>query len=280
MDQECTRDLNLNKCCYMRINKIMSMKKLSFNVIAIALALILFNGCNSVENTTAASNVSFYEVPLVCGAAPDIGCGSKSKPVLLGLEEKKEINEAWLNRSGTIIAVVWNLPADHKSLNNASEEIFSKNKLNVKELDGDQYKELLSAFDSKEGWLRGAAVDQLSIEEAIGIAKRLIARINHKTPLSEYKSESLIREIDSSLIVRFTKEYSYKINDKANWTKETIQEQENLLLAIGTKYLDDSQMQSFKDALLLGMGPTDEEMKSEGIKNLNKACCKKEDKSG
>jgi hypothetical protein len=30
--------------------------------------------------------VSFYQVPLVCPAAPHIGCGSASKPLLLELE--------------------------------------------------------------------------------------------------------------------------------------------------------------------------------------------------
>jgi hypothetical protein len=31
--------------------------------------------------------ISFYKVPLVCGAAPDLGCGSRAKPALLAMEK-------------------------------------------------------------------------------------------------------------------------------------------------------------------------------------------------
>ena len=34
-----------------------------------------------------ASTVTFYETPLVCAAAPEIGCGSRAKPALLALEK-------------------------------------------------------------------------------------------------------------------------------------------------------------------------------------------------
>lgn len=49
--------------------------------------------------------VSFYQAPLVCPAAPEIGCGSASKPLLLELERSNVVSEAWLNRAGTIMAV-------------------------------------------------------------------------------------------------------------------------------------------------------------------------------
>jgi len=35
--------------------------------------------------------ISFYEVPLVCGAAPEIGCGSRAKPVLLEMEKNSAV---------------------------------------------------------------------------------------------------------------------------------------------------------------------------------------------
>src|SRR5436853_956907 len=61
------------------------------------------------ENATAvtADRVSVFKAPLVCPAAPQIGCGSASKPILLDLEQQPGVLEAWLNRAGTIIAVVW-----------------------------------------------------------------------------------------------------------------------------------------------------------------------------
>jgi hypothetical protein len=55
--------------------------------------------------------VTFYDVHLVCGAAPAIGCGSRAKPLLMDLEQRTAIKEAWLNRAGTIVAIVWSGPA-------------------------------------------------------------------------------------------------------------------------------------------------------------------------
>src|SRR2546425_5658925 len=48
--------------------------------------------------TFESSRLSFYEVPLVCPAAPQIGCGSASKPLLLELERSDVVSQAWLNR--------------------------------------------------------------------------------------------------------------------------------------------------------------------------------------
>lgn len=50
---------------------------------------------------------SFFHVRLECGAAPHLGCGTRSRPILLELEGERSIREAWLNRQGTVLAVVW-----------------------------------------------------------------------------------------------------------------------------------------------------------------------------
>jgi hypothetical protein len=49
--------------------------------------------------------IAFYDVPLVCGAAPSIRCGSRAKPLLVDLEQQAPIKEAWLNRTGTIVVI-------------------------------------------------------------------------------------------------------------------------------------------------------------------------------
>src|SRR2546427_476058 len=59
-----------------------------------------------------ADRVSVFKAPLVCPAAPQIGCGSASKPILLDLEKQPGVLEAWLNRAGTRIAVVWKPESD------------------------------------------------------------------------------------------------------------------------------------------------------------------------
>jgi len=63
------------------------MKKI-ISLSLIASSSIAFYACsNSNAASTQKEMVSFYKVPLVCGAAPEIGCGSRSKPVLLELEK-------------------------------------------------------------------------------------------------------------------------------------------------------------------------------------------------
>jgi hypothetical protein len=44
--------------------------------------------------------ISLFSVPLVCEAAPEIGCGSRSKPILLELQRQPEIAEAWVKAQG------------------------------------------------------------------------------------------------------------------------------------------------------------------------------------
>ena len=51
--------------------------------------------------------ISFYKVPLVCGADKEIGCGSRIKPLFIETEKVKEVKESWVNRQGTVIAIVW-----------------------------------------------------------------------------------------------------------------------------------------------------------------------------
>src|SRR6516164_3603407 len=62
--------------------------------------------------TVPADRISIFRVPLVCPAAPQIGCGSASKPILLDLEKQPGVLEAWLNRAGTRIAIVWKPGSD------------------------------------------------------------------------------------------------------------------------------------------------------------------------
>jgi hypothetical protein len=40
-----------------------------------------------------------------------LGCGSRAKPLLIDLEQQSGIKEAWLNRTGTIVAIVWRASA-------------------------------------------------------------------------------------------------------------------------------------------------------------------------
>src|SRR5262245_61050146 len=72
-----------------------------------------------VEPTQAAKllpeDVSFFRVPLECGAAADLGCGSAAKPILRQLEQDDRIASAKINRAGTVLAVAWKVPKEAPS---------------------------------------------------------------------------------------------------------------------------------------------------------------------
>src|SRR6266481_1497327 len=80
---------------------------------------------SAAEDAAAApaDRISVFKAPLVCPAARQIGCGSASKPILLDLEQQPGVLEAWLNRAGTIIAVVWKPDATAEARSHVAGEL-------------------------------------------------------------------------------------------------------------------------------------------------------------
>src|SRR5204862_6491220 len=76
-------------------------------------SVLMLAGCSTRPPLN--DTVSFYRVQLVCPAAPQIGCGSAAKPLLLELERQPGVAEAWLNRTGTILAIVPKSGAQYRS---------------------------------------------------------------------------------------------------------------------------------------------------------------------
>lgn len=140
-------------------------------------------------------NVSFYEVPLVCNAAPSIGCGSRAKPVLLSLEKLDVIKEAWLNRRGNVIAIVWSENSSPGIRTKEVAELFDKNNLDISELLDDEYSTNLESFLLHKNWYRGDDVNELSKEEAGIIADQLMEVINAHTEIENEDQELLKKEI-------------------------------------------------------------------------------------
>ena len=153
---------------------------------------------SGAENATAvtADRVSVFKAPLVCPAAPQIGCGSASKPILLDLERQPGVFEAWLNRAGTIIAVVWKPELNAETRRNVAAELKEDHAV---ELDGKSRDEALKDFSSGEGWYHGADVDRLSEEEADIIAARLVRWVRAKSALTKDKAEGLQRAFSDTL---------------------------------------------------------------------------------
>ena len=195
-------------------------------------ALLYATLASAVENAAAATpdRISVFKVPLVCPAAPQIGCGSASKPILLDLERQPGVLEAWLNRAGTIISVVWKPDSDAETRRNVTAELKEDH---ATELEGKSRDNAVKDFLSGKGWYRGADVDRLSEEEADIIAARLVRWVQAKTALPKDKAEGLQHAFSDTL----RKDLTGKSTGP------------NRLEDVAREYLDQEQIKILKDAI-------------------------------
>lgn len=136
--------------------------------------------------------VSLFQVPWQCPAAPEIVCGGLAKPVLHELEQNTGIAEAWINRAGTVLAVVGSdqdRQARANTVRTLLREILEKDV--ATELEGEARTRELANFRSGAAWYRSAQMDSLSMEEADIVAARLVRRIGAKIELPEDRARLL-----------------------------------------------------------------------------------------
>src|SRR5262245_49325427 len=88
--------------------------------------------------------ISVFKVTLVCPAAPHIGCGSRAKPILLELEKQDTISEAWLNREGTLLALVWKPAVNKKARKEALTAALKDQGIDIRELGASERKVALA----------------------------------------------------------------------------------------------------------------------------------------
>jgi len=197
------------------------------------------SACENAAITTA-DRITLFKVSLQCPAAPQIGCGSASKPILLDLERQPGVLEAWLNRAGTMIAVVWKPESDAETRRNVTAELKEDHATEIKRESRD---EELKDFLSGKGWYRGADVNRLSEEEAGIIAARLVRRVQAKTALAKDKAEGLEHALADSLRKDLTGE-SARQSQKQTRLEEVARE-----------YLDQDQIKVLSQAIEKGVRP-------------------------
>lgn len=188
-----------------------------------------------------ADRISLFTVPLKCAAAPEIGCGSLSKPLLLDLEEQSGVTGAWLNQTGTILALIGNENFRRDDRLQAVKSAAEKRKIVATEVTGAARERALKDFHSAKRWHRGAGVDELSRTEAGIIAARLVRRVKEKTPLPDDKA--------NSLRVAFT-----QVFEKC-FSKGDVSEPRDELLRIGREQLDSDATAALQAAIAPGYRP-------------------------
>jgi hypothetical protein len=191
------------------------------------------SAADAVAGVTA-DRVSVFKAPLVCPAAPQIGCGSASKPILLDLERQPGVLGAWLNRAGTIIAVVWKPDSSAENRRNVKAELKEDR---AAEMEGTSREEAVRDLLSGKGWYHGAEVDCLSEEEASIIAARLVRFVKANTALATDKAEALQRALDDTLRKDLTGENA-RLNQKPKRLEE-----------VARDYLNPEQVKVLKEAI-------------------------------
>lgn len=216
-----------------------------------SVALLLFAG-TIIAPPSASDRVTFYQVPLVCSAAPAIGCGSRAKPILVELERSPLVAAAWLNNSGTIIAVVWREAGKKDARTEWIKSTMSKKNLPVAELTGDAHDQALKSFSSRDGWYRAKTVDRLSEQEAHTIAERLVARTKRMSGMSEDRVQQLKLALETVLRECLT--------DDSNRCKgSNLKALEEQFLNTARKYLSESEVTALHKSITLGFRPLADE---------------------
>jgi hypothetical protein len=211
-------------------------------LIAVLLSGLLYPPLASTADDAVAApadRISVFKAPLVCPAARQIGCGSASKPILLDLEQQPGVLEAWLNRAGTIIAVVWKPDATAEARSHVAGELKEDR---ATEIEGASRDEAVKDFLSGKNWYHAKDVDRLSEEEADVIAARLVRRVQAKTTLAKDKAEGLQRALAEA--------YRQRLTNKISREQELSRFED-----IGHEYLAQDQVAILKEAIESGVLP-------------------------
>ncbi len=219
----------------------------------------------NASNTT----VLFYEAPLVCHAAPSIGCGSKAKFMLVDLEKYNDaVDGAWLNKKGTVVAVKWNTNTAGNKKTEIIKTVSTNHNIELTELASTEANNYAKTFPNSNQWLKGKEVDELSKQEAGIIAKNTIASYKAKhfiKPSFEKQFQADIEKIYADLFLSIS---SYK-----DLSTETYNKVEQQIQAAGEKYVGKGKMPHVELCIA-----SEESCKKDKscTKEGGKSCCDKE----
>ncbi|QHL87981.1 hypothetical protein GU926_11290 [Nibribacter ruber] len=212
--------------------------------------------------------VYFYGAPLVCSAAPAIGCGSKAKFLLVDLEKHSEAVEgAWLNRQGTVVAVKWRgaVSADKREV--VLKAVGTAHNSTLTALAPKEQASLSGSFPDRKDWFKGREVDELSKEEARIIAKNTMKGYREKQllkPSFEKQFEADVEKIYADLFLSLS---SYK-----DLNTETYNRVEAQIQTAGEKYVGAGNMPRVE----LCIAPKLDGAKGESCTQATgKSCCDK-----
>lgn len=236
------------------------MKKINLLRTFVVLLLVTGAAFNGIAKSTDPA-ITFYKTPLVCNAAPTIGCGSRAKPVLLAMEKNPAIKEAWLNRSGTMVAVVWK---DKPQTLTVAKPIFKENSVSFTALNEADAAPYRKTFRKAGLWYHGADVDMLSREEANTIATSAVKFALENKLITQDEAV----KIKTDAQAYFNKEL-VKIRTNQQLNEDSQTKFKAAMYSIAEKYIGKARAQK---AMLLYQQNCEKECKKDAAKD----CCSKE----
>jgi copper chaperone CopZ len=193
------------------------------------------------ESSPGIERVTFFDVPLECGAVDGLGCGSASKPVLKALERDSRVKEAKINHSGTTLAVVWSDPEQAISGTRAVESAFRQRDLDATLLRGAAREKALKDYGSGN-WYGVTDVDRLSEREAHVIATRVINRAH--LDLDPGKLAALNQDLSAGIAAVLTRDKGEEC------ARDPLEE----LTKVASKHLTGQQVAQLRKAAERGAG--------------------------
>jgi mercuric ion binding protein len=191
-----------------------------------------------VKDTSPASGrISFFEVPLKCGAAEGLGCGSAAKPILSELDRSSGIARARINYAGTVLAVEWKEPKLRED--GEVEALFEKHHLAAAALSGGDREKAFAEFRSEQ-WYGAEDVDRLSEHEARVIAGRIVNRARSRLELPPERLAALTED----LAVVFARHLT-KADEECDSRREVIDQE---LALAASKHLNTRQLTELRKA--------------------------------
>jgi copper chaperone CopZ len=213
--------------------------------------------------------VTFYEAPLVCHAAPSIGCGSKAKFMLVDLEKYNDAVEgAWLNKTGTVVAVKWNASVDNGKKDEIIKTVGSNHNIELTTLPSTEANNYAASFPNRNEWFKGKEVDQLSKEEAGIIAQNTIASYKAKKLLKPSFEKQFQTDIEKIYADLFLSISAYK-----DLSTETYNKVEQQIQEAGEKYVGKGKMPHVELCIAPEASCEKDKSCSQGS---GKSCCDKE----
>ncbi|MBI1342459.1 MAG: hypothetical protein GC171_05955 [Terrimonas sp.] len=243
------------------------MKRIALLSVLIIPMLVVAGFIVNNKTKTREPMVTFYETPLVCNAAPEIGCGSRSKPVLLELEKNTAVKEAWLNRPGTVIAIVWENKPETEAI---AKPIFEKNNVEFTELDMNEDAMYRRTFRKINLWYRGTGVDELSGEEATTIAENSVKYAVENNLINDEEAQKIRIDIEA-----YFKQELVKIRTNEQLNEDSQNKFREEMFKIAEKYIGKERSEK---AMELYQKNCEKQCKKDGSctqPGIKKDCCDK-----